>query len=196
VCVVYAGLSASDRVALSNVVRNISGAFDAAFSCWSVGVGIEDQLNLLRNSVGLSNLPSLATRKSGLYLGPVCTCVCLSVCVCVYVCVCVCACICECMYVCTYIRVRVCVCVCVCIFKAWHGKVTCRWSTGLSDYKRMVRPEVILATYESETYRHSEDFFFRSIHLVTECWAFVALRSLNSASQHTLLGEYILTTQY
>ena len=35
------------------------------------------------------------------------------------------------------------------------------------DYKRMVRPEVILNTYQSETYRHSEDFFFRSIHLAT-----------------------------
>jgi hypothetical protein len=191
VCVVYAGLSASERVALSNVVRNISGAFDAAFSCWSVGVGIEDQLNLLRNSVGLSNLPSLATRKSGLYLGPLCTHTYVFLCVCVSMCACVRArasrvCVCLCL----------CLCVCMCIyFKAWHGKVTSRWSAGLSDYKRMVRPEVILATYESENYRHSEDFFFRSIHLATECWAFVALRSLNSASQHTLLGEYVFTTQ-
>ena len=109
-CVVYAGLSASERVALSNVVRNISGAFDAAFSCWSVGVGIEDQLNLLRNSVGLPGLPSLTTRKSGLYLGPLRTytyvflCVCVSMCVCVrarasrvFMCVCVCVCLCVCL---------------------------------------------------------------------------------------------------
>ena len=64
----YGGLEPSDRQVLRNVVRNISGAFDAAFSCWSVGVGVEEQLNVLRCSVELPPLDSLARRLSGQFL--------------------------------------------------------------------------------------------------------------------------------
>jgi hypothetical protein len=64
----YGGLEPCDRQALRNVVRSISGAFDAAFSCWSVGVGVEEQLNVLRCKVGLPRLDSLARRLSGLFL--------------------------------------------------------------------------------------------------------------------------------
>jgi hypothetical protein len=53
----------------------------------------------------------------------------------------------------------------------------------------MVRPEVILATFELENYRHSEDFFFRSVHLATECWSFVALEHLRHALRLSLLGN-------
>ena len=123
---VYETLGASDQLALQSVVRNISGAVDAAFSCWSVGVGIEDQLNILRESCGLLPLPSLAAKRQGLYL----------------------------------------------------------------DYKGMVRPEVILETFKSETYRHNEDFFFRSVHLATECWTFIALDRLNHAYKLSLEGQW------
>jgi len=123
---VYGSLSLSDQRALSNLARNMSGAFDAAFSSWSVGLGIEDELNDLRQAVGLQALKSLANRQSCLYL----------------------------------------------------------------DYKRMVQPEVILHTLESETYVHTEDFFFRSVHLSTECWCFVALHQLASALRLASSGQW------
>jgi hypothetical protein len=153
---VYDELEAYDMQVLRNVVRNITGAFDAAFSCWSVGVGMEDQLNTLRCCVGLKELDSLAMRRSGLYLG-------LS----------------------------------LALFHMlppallWHvTQLTQLAYIPLSaDYKRMVRPEAALSSYHSESYRHSEDFFFRSVHLGTECWCFVALDRLRLASAYPLLGS-------
>jgi hypothetical protein len=32
-------------------------------------------------------------------------------------------------------------------------------------------------------YAHKEDFFFRTVHLGTECWAFIATQRLRSALQ-------------
>ena len=49
------------------------------------------------------------------------------------------------------------------------------------DYTAMVRPHVIAETFTDHTYDHNEDFFFRSVHLGTECWAYVALKRLESA---------------
>ncbi|GMH60309.1 hypothetical protein TL16_g03023 [Triparma laevis f. inornata] len=49
------------------------------------------------------------------------------------------------------------------------------------DYKALVRPHVIMDTFQNKIYEHTEDFFFRSVHLGTECWAFIALRRLESA---------------
>ena len=34
-----------------------------------------------------------------------------------------------------------------------------------------------------QDYVHNEDFFFRSVHLGTECWAFIAIRRLESAEE-------------
>jgi hypothetical protein len=48
-------------------------------------------------------------------------------------------------------------------------------------YKELVRPDVIMDTFKGKIYEHNEDFFFRSVHLGTECWAFVALQRLSSA---------------
>ena len=49
------------------------------------------------------------------------------------------------------------------------------------DYEKLVRPEVVETTLTEEQYLYPEDFFFRSIHLGTECWAFIALRRLSSS---------------
>lgn len=65
---VHGSLSLSDQYALSNLARNMSSVFDAAFSSWSVGLGIEDELNDLRQAVGLQALLSLVNRQLGLYL--------------------------------------------------------------------------------------------------------------------------------
>lgn len=52
------------------------------------------------------------------------------------------------------------------------------------DYARLVRPEVVAETYaRALTYAHAEDFFFRSVHLGTECWAFVAVKRLEGARE-------------
>ena len=46
-----------------------------------------------------------------------------------------------------------------------------------------MRPNVIMDTFTGKVYEHNEDFFFRSVHLGTECWAFVALQRLDSAKR-------------
>ena len=51
------------------------------------------------------------------------------------------------------------------------------------DYAVLVRPAVVANTLLRESYSHSEDFFFRSVHLGTECWAFIALDRLRSAKR-------------
>ena len=51
------------------------------------------------------------------------------------------------------------------------------------DYKALVRPHVIMDTFQNKIYEHTEDFFFRSVHLGTECWAFIALQRLDSAKK-------------
>jgi hypothetical protein len=44
------------------VVRNVSNAFEASFRDWTVGLGIEDQLNSLRELVGLARIQSFQHR--------------------------------------------------------------------------------------------------------------------------------------
>ena len=86
---------------MTKVIRNITNALEGAFRDWSVGLGIEGQLNELRAVVGLPLLASFEAReRSGCHL----------------------------------------------------------------DYSRLVRPEVVAATYKDD-YVHAEDFFFRSVHL-------------------------------
>ena len=87
---------------MTKVIRNITNAIEGALRDWSVGLGIEGQLNELRVVVGLPLLASFEAReRSGCHL----------------------------------------------------------------DYSRLVRPEVVAATYKE--YVHAEDFFFRSVHLGT-----------------------------
>lgn len=86
---------------VTKVIRNITNALEGALRDWSVGLGIEGQLNELRAVVGLPLLASFEAReRSGCHL----------------------------------------------------------------DYSRLVRPEVVAATYKDD-YAHAEDFFFRSVHL-------------------------------
>jgi len=47
------------------------------------------------------------------------------------------------------------------------------------DYASLVKPHVVLLT--DIEYAHKEDFFFRSVHLGTECWAFIANKRIESA---------------
>lgn len=57
------------------------------------------------------------------------------------------------------------------------------------DYGRLVRPEVVAETYaHAAKYSHAEDFFFRSVHLGTECWAFVAVQRLEGAREVSFQG--------
>ncbi len=119
------GMTASECVSVTKVVRNITNAVEGAFSAWSVGLGIEAQLNELRAVVGLSRIASFDAREhSGRHL----------------------------------------------------------------DYARLVRPEVVAATYHA--YPHAEDFFFRSVHLGTDCWSFVVTRRLESARSLASQGEW------
>lgn len=50
------------------------------------------------------------------------------------------------------------------------------------DYRRLVRPEAVEATLTGTAWTNPEDFFFRSVHLGVECWAFALLRLLGSAA--------------
>ena len=52
--------------ALHQVVHSITCAFQAAFSRWTVGFGIEGQWNALRCSVGLEELPGLLSKSHNL----------------------------------------------------------------------------------------------------------------------------------
>ena len=38
----------------------------------------------------------------------------------------------------------------------------------------------------NENYQHAEDFFFRTIHLGTDCWAFVAISRINAAKEYAI----------
>lgn len=49
------------------------------------------------------------------------------------------------------------------------------------DYRALVCPEIMAETLTYYPYTNQEDFFFRSIHLGTECWAFIAHRMIKSA---------------
>lgn len=52
------------------------------------------------------------------------------------------------------------------------------------DYALLVRPQIVADTLLKENYVHAEDFFFRSIHLGSECWAFIAVSRLNAAKDY------------
>ena len=66
--------------------------------------------------------------------------------------------------------------------------LTAPYGRSYLDYTAMVKPSVITSTLTAHSYTHNEDFFFRSVHLGTECWAFVALRRLESAKEQ--LGRF------
>lgn len=119
-------LTPSEKNSVTKVIRNITNALEGALRDWSVGLGIEGQLNELRAVVGLPLLASFEAReRSGCHL----------------------------------------------------------------DYSRLVRPEVVAATYKDD-YAHAEDFFFRSVHLGTDCWAFIVTRRLESALALASQGEW------
>lgn len=46
------------------------------------------------------------------------------------------------------------------------------------------------ATLSQEVYEHEEDFFFRTVHLGTECWSFVALDRMAAAQQLAEEGQW------
>lgn len=51
-------------------------------------------------------------------------------------------------------------------------------------YEAMVRSSLMASLLTEQEYNHKEDFFFRAVHLGTECWAFVLLDRINSAQEH------------
>ena len=50
--------------------------------------------------------------------------------------------------------------------------------------------QVVEATLSGEVYEHEEDFFFRTVHLGSECWAFVALNRIATAQQLAEDGQW------
>ena len=50
--------------------------------------------------------------------------------------------------------------------------------------------QVVEATLSQEVYEHEEDFFFRTVHLGTECWSFVALNRMAAAKQLAEEGQW------
>lgn len=67
------------------------------------------------------------------------------------------------------------------------------------DYRTLVRPQRVLETLTRENFQHAEDFFFRSVHLGTDCWAFIATyllkKALVSAEMHEWNRAAIMITQ-
>lgn len=109
-------LSTAERNSLIKVIINLTTIAFGSFQRWTVGLGIEPQLNSLREAVNLSPLP--ITHHHFL------------------------------------------------------------------DYERLVRPKVVEGTtVDHHGIHYHEDFFFRSVHLGTECWAHIALQRLHSAKQ-------------
>ena len=45
-------------------------------------------------------------------------------------------------------------------------------------------------TLSGEVYEHEEDFFFRTVHLGTECWAFVVQNRIAIAQQCAEEGQW------
>lgn len=52
------------------------------------------------------------------------------------------------------------------------------------DYAILVRPQVCCDSFLKEKYTHTEDFFFRTVHLGTECWAFIAISRIDAAKSY------------
>jgi tryptophan 2,3-dioxygenase len=118
----YGRMSQAEKNSLIKTVLNITSVFHGNFQRWTVGLGLEPQLNELRAAVGLDPL---------------------SFCHSVFL-----------------------------------------------DYNALVRPHVAEETLTKERYKYAEDFFFRTVHLGTECWAFIALARLQSAADHATAGHF------
>ena len=110
------------RRSLAGTVRALANAFRSHTGLWSVGLGLEPQLNQLCAAAGLP--PLLAERPRCL------------------------------------------------------------------DYALLVRPRAAADTLLREEYRHAEDFFFRTVHLGTECWAFVAGSRLRAGAAYARGHEW------
>jgi tryptophan 2,3-dioxygenase len=116
-------MSMAERNSLIKVVINLTSTAFGSFERWSVGLGLEPQLNTLREAVGL---PTIEFQH-------------------------------------TY------------------------WL----DYSAIVRPEVCTKTLTfKDTWTYHEDFFFRTVHLGTECWAKIALTRLDSARELASAGQW------
>ncbi|KAL0039762.1 hypothetical protein WJX77_007166 [Trebouxia sp. C0004] len=118
------GMTVAERNSLIKVVLNITNTFDSSFSRWTVGLGIEHQLNELRVAAGLAEEARFRARARNL------------------------------------------------------------------DYAQLVHPEVVEATLSGEVYEHEEDFFFRAVHLGSECWAFVVHNRVAIAQQCAEEGQW------
>lgn len=118
------GMTVAERNSLIKVVLNITNTFDSSFSRWTVGLGIEHQLNELRVAAGLAEEARFRARARNL------------------------------------------------------------------DYAQLVHPEVVEATLSGEVYEHEEDFFFRTVHLGSECWAFVVHNRVAIAQQCAEEGQW------
>jgi tryptophan 2,3-dioxygenase len=65
-----------------------------------------------------------------------------------------------------------------------------RHNNTFLDYEFLCQPGLCLDTRKGATTEHCEDFFFRTVHLGTECWAFVALRGIDSAMGSAKAGRW------
>lgn len=58
------------------------------------------------------------------------------------------------------------------------------------DYTLMIRPQKVVETLTLQKFDHAEDFFFRSVHLGTDCWAFISTYYLKKAFSHATNFEW------
>ena len=60
---------------------------------------------------------------------------------------------------------------------------------GQMDYFALA-VQVVEATLSGEVYEHEEDFFFRTVHLGSECWAFIVHNRIAIAQQAAEQGQW------
>lgn len=58
------------------------------------------------------------------------------------------------------------------------------------DYDALVRPWLCEQTLAGEAHSAAEDFFFRTVHLGTDCWASVALARMRSSAALAGAGSW------
>ena len=54
----------------------------------------------------------------------------------------------------------------------------------------MTAVQVVETTLSGEVYEHEEDFFFRTVHLGSECWAFIVHNRIGIAQEAAEQGQW------
>ena len=68
--------------------------------------------------------------------------------------------------------------------------LTLRYCLLILSSDSQLMAQVVEATLSVEVYEHEEDFFFRTVHLGSECWAFVVHNRVAIAQQCAEEGQW------